>query len=128
MVEPTPFRPRVLTMPALENAKTWEVALSLPLPDNPGFDLLQRARDNVLGYIVSLFNDVAQGVDPDLVHGEFMRAANRLAEIAAYWPEALSRHLNQQLAYEQAGADMVGQIPGALFNILCPPTPSGKLK
>jgi hypothetical protein len=102
MVEPTPFRPRVLTMPALENAKTWEVALSLPLPDNPGFDLLQRTRDDVLRYIVSLFNDVAQGVDPDLVHGEFMRAANRLAEIAAHWPEALSRHLDEQLAAEIA--------------------------
>jgi hypothetical protein len=60
MVDPTPFRPRVLTLQALDHAKTWEVALSLPLPDNPGLDLLQRTRDEVLGYLVWLFNDRAR--------------------------------------------------------------------
>jgi hypothetical protein len=60
MVDPTPFRPRFLTMHALDNAETWEPALSLPLPDNPGFDLLQRTRDEVLSYLVWLFNDVAR--------------------------------------------------------------------
>jgi hypothetical protein len=36
MVDPTPFRPRLLIMHAFDNAETWEPALSLPLPDNPG--------------------------------------------------------------------------------------------
>jgi hypothetical protein len=31
-----------------------------------------------------------------------MRAANRLAEIAGHWPEASSRHLDEQLAAEIA--------------------------
>ena len=92
MVDPTPFRPRFLTMHALDNAETWEPALSLPLPDNPGFDLLQRTRDEVLSYLVWVFNDVAQGAGLDHVRHEIMRAANRLAEIATHWPEALSRH------------------------------------
>jgi hypothetical protein len=62
MAEPTPFRPRVLTLHALDHAKTWEAALSLPLPDNPGFDLLQRTRDEVLSYLVWVFNDVSAGL------------------------------------------------------------------
>jgi hypothetical protein len=36
------------------------------------------------------------------VRREIMRAANRLAEIAGHWPEALSRHLDEQLAGEIA--------------------------
>jgi hypothetical protein len=91
----------------------------VPLPDNPGFDLLQRTRDEVLCYLVWLFNDMAQGAGIDHVRREIMRAANRLAEIAAHWPEALSRHLDEQLADERAEADLTGLLPGALFSILC---------
>jgi hypothetical protein len=120
MADPIPFRPPVLTLHALDTAQNWEAVLSLPLPDNPGFDLLQRSRDEVLSYLVWLFNDVAQGAGLPHVRREIICAANRLAEIAAHWPEALSRHLDQQLADEEAGADMAGLVPGALFNILCP--------
>jgi hypothetical protein len=98
----TPFRPRVLTLHALDTAQTWEPALSLPLPDNPGFDLLKHARDDVLSYLDWLFNDLAQGMPLEQVRREIMRAADRLADIAGHWPEALSRHLDEQLTDEIA--------------------------
>ena len=103
MADPIPFRPRVLTMQALENAENWETALALPLPRNPDFDLLKRTRDDVLNYLDWLMIDLEQGKRslPD-VHREIMRAAARLAEIAGYWQEAYVRHVHESLAADEA--------------------------
>jgi hypothetical protein len=103
MAGPIPFRPRVLTIRALENAENWETALALPLPRNPDFDVLKRTRDDVLNYLDWLMIDLEQGKRslPD-VQREIMRAAGRLAEIAGYWQEAYARHIDESLAAEGA--------------------------
>jgi hypothetical protein len=57
------FPPCTLTMQALDDADSWEAALSLPLPKSPDIELLNRECSEVLIYLDFVTNDLAQGGD-----------------------------------------------------------------
>jgi hypothetical protein len=90
---------RVLSLEALDAAKDWEAALSLPLPKNPGIELLNRARTEVLIYLDFVTNDAAQSGD---VSAEINRAAARLIEISQHWGPAIDDNVQAHLAAERA--------------------------
>ena len=71
----------VLTLKAME-APDWEPALTLPLPEAPGLELLEEARLQVIGYLDFVSHELTQGGSAEEIEREISRAAARLAEIA----------------------------------------------
>jgi len=96
MADVIQLRP-VLTMKAMDEA-SWEPALSYALPENPGIELLNRVRSEVLIYLDFVTNDAAQFED---VSAEINRAAARLIEITQHWPAALDADVTAKLEAER---------------------------
>jgi hypothetical protein len=100
MTEIVPFP--LLTLEALNTAQDWEPALSLPLPENPTSELLDRAREQVLQYLDFYLNDCAPNAPDDELRREIMRAAERLIEIGMAAGPAHQRDIDEGLAHDRA--------------------------
>jgi hypothetical protein len=100
MPEVVPFP--LLTLEALNKAQDWEPALSLPFPQNPTTELLDRAREQVLQYLDFYLNDCAPTAPTDELRREIMRAAERLIEIGIHAEPTQQRDIREGLAQERA--------------------------
>jgi hypothetical protein len=97
MPEVVPFP--LPTLEALNKAQDWEPALSLPFPQNPTSELLDRTREQVLQYLDFYLNDWAP---TDELRREIIRAAERLIEIGIQAGPAQPRDTREGLAQERA--------------------------
>jgi hypothetical protein len=99
---------RVVAIPLLTLARMdesdWEAALSLPIPADASSELLFKARDQVLEYILWVMSDGLTAQKPDWVRDEIGRACKRLVELADVLPAILDVELKANVREQQERA------------------------
>ena len=72
----------VLSLDAMKDETSWDVALNWPFPPHPDFHLLEEARQRVITYLDWVTHDLARGPSADQLRREIERATERLIEVS----------------------------------------------